>query len=132
MNSTSDNLVVGVWPLAGFDRILHYRLPAHLAGSAEVGILVRIPILNRHSIGVICEVDSIPDVPREKLKLVTELIYPMPVLTPDLMKLTEWMGRYYGASRESIIEAMMRPSSSRKSISASLATIASVAFMMPR
>ncbi|RKX32675.1 MAG: primosomal protein N' [Verrucomicrobia bacterium] len=100
-------MVVGVWPMAGFDRILHYRLPAHLIGSAEVGILVRIPILNRHSIGVICEVDSIPDVSREKLKLVTEVIYPMPVLTPELMKLTEWMGRYYGASRESIIEAMI-------------------------
>jgi primosomal protein N' (replication factor Y) len=107
MSSMSDNLVVGVWPLAGFDRILHYRLPAHLAGAVEVGILVRIPILNRLSIGVICEVDSIPDVPRAKLKSIIELIYPMPVLTPDLMKLTEWMGRYYGASRESIIEAMI-------------------------
>lgn len=107
MNSIKDGLVVGVWPMAGFDRILHYRLPAHLVGSAEVGILVRIPILNRHSIGVICEVDSIPDVAREKLKLVTEVVYPMQVLTEELMKLTEWMGRYYGASRESIIEAMI-------------------------
>jgi primosomal protein N' (replication factor Y) len=107
MSSGRDDLVVGVWPLAGFDRILHYRLPANLAGSAEVGILVRIPILNRHSTGVICEIDSIPDISREKLKLITEIVYPMPVLTPDLIKLTEWMGRYYGASRESIVEAMI-------------------------
>jgi len=107
MNSSWDDLVVGVWPLAGFDRTLHYRLPAHLAGSAEVGVLVRIPIQNRHSIGVICELDCIPEVPREKLKLIFELVYPMPVLTPDLMKLSDWMGRYYGATRESIVEAMI-------------------------
>ena len=99
--------IVGVWPLAGFDRVLHYRLPPHLGPGVEVGALVRIPILRRHHIGVICELNAVPDVGLDKLKLVSEVVYPMPVLTPDLIRLAEWMGRYYGSSREAIIEAMV-------------------------
>ncbi|MEZ5278244.1 MAG: primosomal protein N' [Opitutaceae bacterium] len=107
MKAADEGRVVAVWPLAGFDRVLHYRLPPHLSGSIQVGALVRIPILRRHHIGVVHELDSIPDVALAKLKLISEVVYPMPVLTPDLIELTSWMGRYYGASREAIIEAMI-------------------------
>lgn len=107
MKSGLSEIVVSVWPLAGFDRVLHYRLPVGMMEGVQVGALVRIPIQRRHVVGVISELNSIPDVALEKLKLVSAVVYPMPVLTPDLIQLTEWMVRYYGATRESIIEAMI-------------------------
>ncbi len=38
-------MIVGVHPLAGFDKVLHYRVPPALAGAVQVGSLVRMPIL---------------------------------------------------------------------------------------
>ena len=37
-------MIVGVHPLAGFDRLLHYSVPESLRSSATVGSLVRVPI----------------------------------------------------------------------------------------
>lgn len=120
------NQIVGVWPLAGFDKILHYRVPEHLKGSIQVGALVRVPVGRRFTLAVVCRVDVVADVPESRLKVITEAIYPMPVLTPDLVNLINWMVSYYGASRESIIEAMV-PAAVRLGKSARMEKYLSVA-----
>lgn len=100
-------MIIGVWPLAGFDRVLHYRVPAKMAPEVAEGVLVRIPILRRQHTGVVREIDPLPDYPREKLKYITGIVHPNPVLTADLVRLAEWMMAYYAASREAVVEAMV-------------------------
>ncbi len=122
----SGNQIVGVWPLAGFDKILHYRVPEHLKGSIPAGALVRVPVGRRFTLAVVYQVDVEADMPESRLKVITEAIYPMPVLTPDLVNLINWMVSYYGASRESIIETMV-PTAVRLGKSARIEKYLSVA-----
>ena len=46
-------MIVGVHPLAGFDKILHYKVPERLVASVSVGSLVRIQIGRRFTLGIV-------------------------------------------------------------------------------
>lgn len=100
-------MIVGVHPLAGFDKILHYRMPEALQDRARVGSLVRIPVLSNLRLGVIGEIGAPSDYPVEKLKWVAQLVYPFPALAPDLLALARWMAGYYAAPMDAIIETMI-------------------------
>ncbi|HEY8993049.1 MAG TPA: primosomal protein N' [Lacunisphaera sp.] len=100
-------MIVGVQPLAGFDKLLHYQVPENLRADVRRGSLVRVPILNRHLVGLVLEVDAIADVPLEKLKAVTGVMQDYPALTPDLIGLARWMHVYYAARMEAVLEAMI-------------------------
>jgi primosomal protein N' (replication factor Y) (superfamily II helicase) len=100
-------MIVGVQPLAGFDKLLYYRVPGSLEGAIRAGSLVRIPLLKRHSLALVMERDALPDVPLERLKDVTGVLHEYPALTPDLIELARWMRGYYAARMESVIEAMI-------------------------
>jgi primosomal protein N' (replication factor Y) len=105
--STGARGIIGVHPLAGFDKLLHYRLPDHLRPLVRVGSLVRVPVLRRHLLAIVAAVDTPPDVPVAKLKTVTQAVYPFPALTPDLLELARWMSAYYAAGLDQIIETMI-------------------------
>ena len=105
--------IVSVWPLAGFEKTLHYRLPQSMADSVWPGSLVRIPIGRRFALGVVFELDSQSDLPLDRLKLVSHVVYPFPLLTKELLQLADWLRRYYGASTESVLETMI-PSAARQ------------------
>ncbi len=105
--------LVSVWLFSGFDKDLHYRVPAAMAREVAVGSLVRVPVGRRFVIGVVNAVDCEPDVLLSKLKLVSQVIYKEPVLHAGLLRLCEWTRSYYGASRESVLEAMV-PSPARQ------------------
>ncbi|EFK94979.1 primosomal protein N` [sediment metagenome] len=100
-------MIVGVHPLAGFDKVLHYRVPESLRASLVVGTLVRVPILNGMKLGIVGEVGAPPDFPLDRLKSVAQVVYPFPALTPDLLGLARWMARYYACGLDSIIETMI-------------------------
>ena len=46
-------MIVGVHPLAGFDKVLHYKVPEPLRAAAAVGSLVRVPVGHAMRLGVI-------------------------------------------------------------------------------
>jgi primosomal protein N' (replication factor Y) len=100
-------MIVGVQPLAGFDKLLHYKVPETLRASIQTGSLVRVPILNQHKVGLVMEVNGVVDVPLEKLKNVSGVLQDYPALTPDLLTLAKWMHGYYAARMESVLEAMI-------------------------
>ena len=101
-------MIVGVHPLAGFDKLLHYRVPASLGGTIVVGSLVRVPVLRRQSLGIVGEIGAPPaGFPMEKLKTVVQLVHPFPALPPDLLELARWMSAYYAAGLDTVIEAML-------------------------
>src|SRR5476651_1051179 len=100
-------MIVGVHPLAGFDKVLHYNVPEGLAAEARVGSLVRIPVGRTVTIGVIGVIGPPDDYPVDRLKSVLSVIYPFPALPPDLLKLAGWMAGYYAAPMDAVIETMI-------------------------
>jgi primosomal protein N' (replication factor Y) len=100
-------MIVGVHPLAGFDKVLHYKVPEALRGLAAVGSLVSIPVGHATRLGVIGALGPPKDFPVERLKLVAQIVYPFPALTPDLLELARWMAGYYAAPLDAVIEAMI-------------------------
>lgn len=100
-------MIVGVHPLAGFDKVLHYKVPPHLAATVAVGSLVRVPIVNAFKLGIVGEIGAPVDFPVERLKAVAQVVYPFPALSPDLLDLARWMARYYACGLDSIIETMI-------------------------
>jgi primosomal protein N' (replication factor Y) len=100
-------MIVGVHPLAGFDKVLHYRVPPALAASVQVGSLVRMPILGGVRLGLVGEVGPPSNFPVERLKVLADVVYPFPALTPELLQLARWMARYYACGVDAIIEAMI-------------------------
>lgn len=105
--------VVSVFPLAGFDKELAYRVPSHLEEKVVPGSLVRVPIRRQHALAVVSRFGSTDDFPPERLKLVTQVLHGLPVLTPDLLEMARWMNGYYASSLESILETMV-PTAIRK------------------
>ncbi len=106
-------MIVGVHPLAGFDKLLHYRVPEPLRATVEVGSLVRVPVHARFHLGIVGEMGAPKDFPVEKLKALSEVVYPFPALAPDLLALARWMAGYYAAPMDAIIETMI-PSAVRR------------------
>ena len=100
-------MIVGVHPLAGFDKILHYHVPEALEAAAQVGALVRVPVGRAARLGGIGQVGPPSDYPVDRLKAVAEVIYPFPALTPDLLDLARWMAGYYAAPLDTVIETMI-------------------------
>jgi primosomal protein N' (replication factor Y) len=100
-------MFVGVHPLAGFDKLLHYRVPATLAEVVAVGSLVRIPIGRRITLGIVAQVGPPTDFPVDRLKAVIDAVFPFPAVTADLLGLARWMSAYYAAPLDSVIEGFL-------------------------
>ena len=71
-------MIVGVHPLAGFDKLLHYKVPETLSVQVEVGSLVRIPIVNRLHLGIVGEIGVPKDFPLDRLKSLAAWSIPFP------------------------------------------------------
>ncbi len=100
-------MIVGVHPLAGFDKVLHYRVPEPMRAEVQVGSLVRVPILNTLRLGVVGEMGAPRDFPVDRLKAVAQVAYPFPAFTQELLELARWMARYYACGIDSVIETMI-------------------------
>lgn len=100
-------MIVGVHPLAGFDKLLHYRVPETFQDEVRVGSLVRVPVVRALHLGIVGEIGAPKDFPVEKLKSVAQVLHPFPALTPDLLQLARWMAGYYACGVDSVIETML-------------------------
>jgi len=119
-------MIVAVHPLAGFDKVLHYKVPEPLRATAAVGSLVRIPVGHAMRLGVIGKIGPPDDYPVDRLKAVAEVVYPFPALTPDLLGLARWMSTYYAAPLDSVIEGMI-PTAVRRGARARVERLLAVA-----
>ena len=100
-------MIVGVHPLAGFDKMLHYKVPEGLHAAVSVGSLVRVPVGRVLRLGVVGSMGPPGDFPIDRLKNLADVVYPFPALTADLLELARWMASYYAAPLDSVIEAMI-------------------------
>src|SRR5690242_5890385 len=101
-------MFVGVHPLAGFDKVLHYRVPESLRENVAVGSLVRVPLNRAMRLGIVGEIGAPKDFPLEKLKPVAQVLHPFPALRPDLHELARWMAVDYACGLDSVIETMLQ------------------------
>ena len=124
-------MIVGVHPLAGFDKLLHYKVPEPLRAASAVGSLVRVPIGHAMCLGVIGVVGPPDDFPVDRLKSVAEVIYPFPALTRDLLELARWMAGYYAAPLDAVIESMI-PAAVRRGLRAKQRRFLSVSRKLTR
>src|SRR5262245_1228525 len=100
-------MIVGVHPLAGFDKLLHYRVPESLRAITAVGSLVRVPVLNAIRLGVVGEIGAPTDVAVERVESVVQVVHPFAAFRSDLLALARWMSRYYACGLDGIIETML-------------------------
>jgi len=100
-------MIVAVHPLAGFDKVLHYKVPESMRSLTAVGSLVRVPVGSAMRLAVVGVVGPPDDFPVDRLKSVAQVVYPFPALTPDLLALAGWMATYYAAPLDSVIEGMI-------------------------
>jgi len=100
-------MIVGVHPLAGFDKLLHYKVPESLCASVVEGSLVRIPLGHRTALGIVASIGAPTDYPEDKLRNLLAVPHEFPALRPDLLQLAKWMSSYYAASMDGIIETMI-------------------------
>ena len=109
--------LVEVLPLGGFDHPLTYGTKESLFDTLEVGSLVRIPLGVRRIIGIVSSLSPQHSPPREKLRFISALVQPEPVLSKELVDLAKWVATYYASSLENTLGAMI-PASVRDGMNA--------------
>ncbi|MDR2677558.1 MAG: primosomal protein N' [Puniceicoccales bacterium] len=93
-----DALCVSVELFDAVGKPLCYAVPPHLLAEISEGALVRVPLNNRFTTGVVTNTGK--STFEGKLKPIGEVIYHLP---PDLMALARWLCRYYGADLSSAL-----------------------------
>jgi primosomal protein N' (replication factor Y) (superfamily II helicase) len=90
-------------------KALTYRVEGPFAESVAPGSLVKIPLGRTVADGIVTSSEGTqPPFGRAyKLKSLYEVLYPTPILTPDLLSLAQWMASYYGAPLGSVFEMMI-------------------------
>tara|TARA_B100000035_G_scaffold295191_1_gene286065 strand:+ start:1429 stop:3669 length:2241 start_codon:yes stop_codon:yes gene_type:complete len=106
MGPTQDSLVQ-VQPLGGFDKPLTYRNNFRGTESIEPGSLVTIPLGKRKIPGIVWAFEQNIAKPKFKIHNILSVIQATPVLTSELMQLASWISRYYCCSMEACLEAMI-------------------------
>ena len=122
--------LVEVLPLGGFDHPLTYGAKQSLLDTLEVGSLVRIPLGVRRIIGVVASLNPKHCPPRDKLRFISALVQPEPVLSEELVKLAKWVSTYYASSLENTLGAMI-PASVRDGMNAKTRKMIEVVSLPP-
>ncbi|HEY9571206.1 MAG TPA: primosomal protein N' [Metalysinibacillus sp.] len=78
-------------PTYHVDRPFDYIIPTKWQGIIEVGSRVKVPFGRRPVLGFVIALTEETDVPKGKLKAITELLDIEPVLTPELLQLAAWL-----------------------------------------
>ncbi|UTB80931.1 primosomal protein N' [Staphylococcus carnosus] len=96
-------------PAKNVDFTFDYLIPERLAPIIQVGVRVIVPFGPRTIQGYVMEIvdEADPELDLNKLKEIKEIQDIKPELTPELVKLSEWYGKYHVTKRISILEAML-------------------------
>ncbi|GEP84168.1 putative primosomal replication factor Y [Staphylococcus piscifermentans] len=96
-------------PAKNVDFTFDYLIPERLAPIIQVGVRVIVPFGPRTIQGYVMEIaeEADPELDLEKLKEIKEIQDIKPELTPELVDLSEWYGKYHVTKRISILEVML-------------------------
>jgi primosomal protein N' (replication factor Y) (superfamily II helicase) len=85
-----------------------YSIPARFDSEELLGRRVLVPFRNRKMIGVIAAFAENP-LELKQVKEISELLDPIPALTPNLIELGNWISRYYIAPIGESLNALLPP-----------------------
>ncbi|MFC1568990.1 DEAD/DEAH box helicase family protein, partial [bacterium] len=84
---------------------LTYKIPSAFQATIEIGHRVLVPVGRRKETGFIVSFPKSTHI--QKLKSVEDLLESKPLLTTDLIKLSEWVSEYYMSTIGEVIRAMI-------------------------
>ena len=99
----------------------HYLIPSELKAIANIGKRVKVSFGNRKIVGVIVKIITETNI--KNLKEIDEVIDPFPILTPEIISLTDWISQYYLCPRGTIITHIVPSQVFRKKINSLLDNI---------
>ena len=78
-------------------KTLHYQIPAPLADKVQAGVRVLVPLGRREAAGLILAVEeSRPKLDKSiRLRSIRAVIDARPIVPPELLRLCQWLSRYY-------------------------------------
>jgi primosomal protein N' (replication factor Y) (superfamily II helicase) len=85
-----------------------YAIPARFDSEELIGRRVLVPFRNRKMIGVIAAFAENP-LELKQVREISELLDPIPALTPNLLELGNWISRYYVAPIGESLNALLPP-----------------------
>ncbi len=100
------------------DKGFHYLIPPNLEEIADIGKRVKISFRNKKIVGIIIEITGEADV--NNLKEIEEVIDPFPILSREVLDLTDWIAKYYLCPKGTIIHHIVPSQASRKKIASFL------------
>ncbi|GKV67747.1 primosomal protein N' [Sporosarcina sp. NCCP-2716] len=95
---------VAAYPI---DRPFDYTIPALFQGFIEPGMRVKVPFGPRKVVGYVIDVKETSGLDETKLKPVEQLIDFEPVLSPELLELSEWLAEDTLAYRIEALQVML-------------------------
>lgn len=94
-----------------------YRLPASLREKASVGMRIVVPLGKRRTIGYIIDLLTAPpaaiNLAESEIKEAEQVLDLEPVVTPEVLQITQWVSEYYAAPWGEVIKAALPPASAK-------------------
>jgi primosomal protein N' (replication factor Y) (superfamily II helicase) len=88
-------------------RGLTYSISAGMEEGVHVGSIVKIPVGRTWEVGpVVALQDKAPQGPWQ-IKAISEVVYPFAVLTPELIRLAEWISSYYACPLCTVYDTLL-------------------------
>src|ERR1700740_3647492 len=104
MKDTLCNVALPVPPRTTFT----YKVPERLAAEVQPGSRVVVPFRKKSLVGVVTEwAEQAP--PDTRIREIQKSFDPLPALTPNLLKLGQWIASYYVAPIGEVYRAMLPP-----------------------
>ncbi|MBD3387044.1 primosomal protein N' [candidate division KSB1 bacterium] len=84
-----------------------YSIPCHFSNDIAAGIRVLAPFGPRKMTGFVVDIVSTPGIAENKIKALEQVLDPVPLFTPQVLKLTKWISEYYLCSWGQVLKAVL-------------------------
>lgn len=92
-------------------RVFTYRLPEEMRGVIKLGARLKLPFGRRnvtgYAVGLHTELPTDVDIDESKIKNVIEVSDDEPLITPEILKLTQWTADYYASFWGEMLKASL-------------------------
>ncbi|MBP6002734.1 MAG: primosomal protein N' [Pyrinomonadaceae bacterium] len=110
VNSVHPKYVEAALPLP-LRRVFTYRVPEHLQGMIKLGARMTLPFGRRnmtgYAVGLHTELPQDVEIDESKIKDIIEVTDDEPLITPEILKLTQWTADYYASFWGEMLKASL-------------------------